>query len=179
MHLVNFHAVLHMTMVALEAVAAGFVVYLVILGLWYVGQILLLKTWGSTRAAQQRYAKRYEASNGVFDLTRHLRRQIKFSSVAFGSGFRPKGIADHIRKELAEIEQDPYDLKEWVDVILLGLDGAWRSSHTPEQICKALADKLAENESREWPDWRTADPNKAIEHIKAPPGVPKDEGAFS
>jgi hypothetical protein len=26
--------------------------------------------------------------------------------------------------------------------------------------------KLAKNEKREWPDWRTADPNGPIEHVR-------------
>jgi hypothetical protein len=61
-------------------------------------------------------------------------------------------------------------LSEWVDVILLALDGAWRSGASPEQIAFAIAAKQIKNESRKWPDWRTAEPGKAIEHVRAAGG---------
>src|SRR3990172_1988827 len=54
-----------------------------------------------------------------FDLIAHLHRQRAFSLNTFGPGDRAAGISDHIRKELTEIEAEPTDLKEWVDVILL------------------------------------------------------------
>lgn len=165
MHLINSSSVVHLVLIAIEAAIGGFLAYLLILFLLWLSIKLFQWVWGSTRHAQRQYALRYEQNKGVFDLRKHLVRQIAFSSKAFGGGYRSKAIVDHIKKELAEIEADPYDLKEWIDVILLGLDGAWRSSHTPEQICSALAAKLEENEKRTWPDWRTADPDKAIEHI--------------
>ncbi|WP_155033903.1 dATP/dGTP pyrophosphohydrolase domain-containing protein [Burkholderia pseudomallei] len=101
-----------------------------------------------------------------FDMHAFLRRQRAFSEHTFGPGRRTAGVCNHIRKELAEVEAAPDDLREWVDVILLGLDGAWRTDATPEQITAAISAKLAENERRVWPDWRTSDPNRAIEHIE-------------
>ena len=100
------------------------------------------------------------------DLIEHLHRQRTFSLRAFGPGSRTAGICDHLRKEVKEIEAAPADLTEWVDVILLALDGAWRAGHDPEHIAAALGAKLAENERRSWPDWRTSDPDKAIEHVR-------------
>lgn len=50
--------------------------------------------------------------------------------------------------------------------MILALDGAWRTGASPEQIIATLKAKQAKNEARTWPDWRTADPNKAIEHSK-------------
>lgn len=100
------------------------------------------------------------------DLIEHLKRQQKFSLETFGPGSRSKGVIDHIRKELVEIEQDPLCLEEWCDLILLALDGAWRAGHSPVSICSALDWKMTKNENREWPDWRTADPDKAIEHVR-------------
>lgn len=101
-----------------------------------------------------------------FDLVAHLYRQRAFSERTFGPGTRTAGVLDHIRKELHEIEAKPDDVSEWVDVILLALDGAWRAGFSPEQIAQAIAAKQERNESRKWPDWRNADPGKAIEHIK-------------
>lgn len=101
-----------------------------------------------------------------YDLVSHLKRQRAFSRATFGPGHRTAGVIDHITSELAEISADPLDIFEWVDVILLALDGAWRTGFTPQQIAAALEAKQARNEERDWPDWRTADPDKAITHIK-------------
>lgn len=76
------------------------------------------------------------------------------------------GVIDHIRKELVEIEADPRDLEEWIDVVTLAFDGAWRAGYTLEEIVLAYQAKQKKNENRKWPDWRTAEPGKAIEHIK-------------
>lgn len=100
----------------------------------------------------------------TFDLIGHLHRQQEFSARTFGPGARTRGVLDHIEKEMREVEADPADLNEWIDIVLLALDGAWRAGHSPESIAEALASKQSRNEARQWPDWRTADPNKAIEH---------------
>ncbi|MEU8371198.1 dATP/dGTP pyrophosphohydrolase domain-containing protein [Micromonospora tulbaghiae] len=94
----------------------------------------------------------------------HLARQRSFSERTFGPGPRTEGVLDHIRKELTEVEASPYDLSEWVDVVILALDGAWRAGHEPQQIIDAIVAKQAKNEARTWPDWRTAAPGQAIEH---------------
>jgi hypothetical protein len=101
-----------------------------------------------------------------FDFTEHLKRQRVFSEKTFGPGTRAKGIVDHIRKELVEIEADPGDVKEWLDVVTLALDGAWRSGASPEQIVEHLVAKQERNEKRVWPDWRTMPADKAIEHTR-------------
>lgn len=99
------------------------------------------------------------------DLVQHLYRQRDFSQRIFGPGRRTQGVIDHIQKELAEIDAQPDDLMEWVDVVLLALDGAWRSGHTPEEIAAAITAKQIKNEGRRWPDWRSAESDKAIEHL--------------
>jgi hypothetical protein len=114
-----------------------------------------------------------------FDLNKHLTRQIKFSKKTFGPATRGKGkgVIDHIHEELEEIETSEYaDLEEWTDVIILALDGAWRCAARayPNEKEDALAGmvtsmldfKQRKNEKRDWPDWRTQDPDKAIGHIK-------------
>lgn len=106
-----------------------------------------------------------------FDLLAHLRRQIDFSYRTFGPGTRLHGVTDHIAKELQEVRDSNGSLAEWVDVIILAFDGAWRSGATPDQIVAAIVAKQTKNEGRNWPDWRTADPNKAIEHDRSRDGV--------
>ncbi len=101
-----------------------------------------------------------------FDLVEHLERQHDFSLRAFGPGKRTAGLIDHIQKELVEVAANPTDLYEWIDVVMLGLDGAWRAGYQPEEICSALHQKLQLNMERKWPDWRQAEPGKAIEHVR-------------
>jgi SOS-response transcriptional repressor LexA len=100
------------------------------------------------------------------DLVDHLRRQQEFSRRTFGPGRNTAALLDHIRKELVEIEAAPTDLIEWIDVVLLALDGAWRAGWSPEEIAAALEAKQALNETRKWPDWRTAEPGRAIQHVE-------------
>lgn len=101
-----------------------------------------------------------------FDLVSHIEHQIAFSEKTFGPGDRTEGIVDHITKELAEVLQSSGHLEEWIDVIILAIDGAWRCGASPQEIAAALAAKQTKNESRRWPDWRTAEPGKAIEHCR-------------
>lgn len=96
----------------------------------------------------------------------HLSRQREFSLATFGPGARTEGVLDHIAKELDEIRSTPTDISEWVDVIILAFDSAWRAGWEPQQILDAIVAKQHRNEARTWPDWRTADPSKAIEHVR-------------
>lgn len=95
-----------------------------------------------------------------------IRRQREFSRRTFGPGTRTTGVLAHIRKELAEIEANPGDVSEWADLIILAIDGAWRAGHSPEAIADAVPAKIEINEDREWPDWRSADPDGPIEHVR-------------
>ena len=120
-------------------------------------KLFLAETWEGTKAEEP----------ARFDMIAHLARQRLFSETTFGPGARTSGVVDHIRKELQEIEAQPADLSEWIDVVILALDGAWRAGHSPEAIVAALVAKQDKNEARRWPDWRTAAPGKAIEHDRS------------
>lgn len=104
-----------------------------------------------------------------FDLVAHLQRQRAWSEKTFGPGSRVKGIIDHIKKELIEVEAKPKDISEWIDIMILATDGALREGFSPHEIAEALDAKQTKNEGRKWPDWRTASPDKAIEHVRAVP----------
>jgi hypothetical protein len=100
----------------------------------------------------------------------HLLRQREWSGRTFGPGSREGGVIDHIRKELREIEtaaDGAEKLSEWVDVVILALDGAWRSGAHPQAILDAIHEKQARNELRVWPDWRTMSADVAIEHDRS------------
>ena len=64
-----------------------------------------------------------------FEALAFITAQIQFSDATFGPGQRTTGVLAHIRKELDEIREDPTDLVEWIDVVLLSLDGARRAGH--------------------------------------------------
>lgn len=100
----------------------------------------------------------------------HVWRQMQWSAGAFGPGDREAGIIDHMTKEFDEVRtaETPEDkLAEWVDLIILAFDGAWRCGATPEDIIAGIKAKQARNEARVWPDWRTAPADKAIEHDRS------------
>lgn len=112
------------------------------------------------------------------DLAAHLTRQMVWSRATFGPGARTNGVLDHITKEIAEVRAGNGDSAEWVDLVILSLDGLtrqlWAASDykKPAQEIAATAvnmivGKQSRNEVRNWPDWRTADPNKAIEHDRS------------
>ncbi len=96
----------------------------------------------------------------------YIDKQISWSEKTFGPGKRDAGLIDHIKKELKEIINSPGDLEEWIDVIILAIDGAWRNGFLPEEIIYCLEQKQEKNILRKWPDWKTAPEGKAIEHIK-------------
>ena len=102
----------------------------------------------------------------TFNMAAIIQRQRDFSEKTFGPNQRTAGIIDHIKKELMEIEQAPNDLNEWIDVALLAIDGAWRAGYSSAEIAAAYVAKIAKNEQRSWPDWRTVPEDQAIEHIK-------------
>jgi hypothetical protein len=114
--------------------------------------------------------------HGAIDAA-HIAHQANWSRETFGPGPRTEGVLDHICKEVDEVLADPYDLNEWVDLIILSFDGAWRALETkaemtgeswsPQQIIDAVKAKQAKNEARVWPDWRTMSADKAIEHDRS------------
>ena len=109
------------------------------------------------------------------DLEQHLKRQMAWSHATFGPGERTAGVIDHIRKELAEVQEANGEAEEWVDVAILALDGLTRrlafvngTRRDPTEVavtaCRMIEGKQSRNEARTWPDWRTVPHDKAIEH---------------
>lgn len=77
-----------------------------------------------------------------------LNRQKRWSSNTFGDSPRTEGVLKHIEKEIAEVRAAPFDLEEWCDIVILALDGAWRSGHSPHEICAMLERKQSINRNR-------------------------------
>lgn len=85
------------------------------------------------------------------DLIKYLIAQKEWSEKTFGLEMRTKGITNHIRSELLEIEEAPDDVMEWLDVIILAFDGAWRCGASLSQICEVLRMKQKINFNRTFP----------------------------
>jgi ribosome-binding ATPase YchF (GTP1/OBG family) len=81
----------------------------------------------------------------------YLHRQRDWSSEIFGTTRRTVGICAHIEKELSEIQDDPDDVREWIDVMILALDGYWRHGGKPEDLAEMLEAKQRVNFERSWP----------------------------
>lgn len=101
-----------------------------------------------------------------FDFEEYILDHIEWSQATFGPGARTEGLLKHIRKELEEIEREPFDVEEWVDLIILAIDGAWRSGHGATDIVGTLQAKQEKNRRRRWPDWRAVGEDQPIEHIR-------------
>lgn len=106
------------------------------------------------------------------DLQQHLIRQMVFSRATFGPGERMDGVLDHMTKEIAEVRDAGGDASEWVDLVILSLDGLTRrlwavsdyqktADEVAEEACRMIVGKQSRNERRDWPDWRSADPENA------------------
>lgn len=85
----------------------------------------------------------------------------------FGPGDRYTGVVAHIRRELVEIERDPSSVEEWVDVVMLAMDGAWRSAGADgATFWRAFAAKASKNEARKW---APPDAEGVVEHVREAP----------
>lgn len=94
----------------------------------------------------------------------YLRRQMKWSEKTFGPGPRTIGITKHIEKECEEIRQNPTDLEEWIDILILGLDGYWRAGGKAEDLMLHLQMKQDKNFARQWPAPISQD--LPVEHVR-------------
>jgi len=131
-------------------------------------ELMLLQTKGITQLSIEELKETAYLKKLIhqFDFVDFINRQHAFSQCTFGPGERTEGVLAHIAKEAAEVCSNPDDVFEWVDIILLAIDGALRRGFSAYSIVLALQKKLDINKARRWPDWRTAPVDSAIEHLK-------------
>lgn len=105
-----------------------------------------------------------------------------WSYQTFGPGPRTLGVVAHIRKEIAEIEDEPEYLSEWADLVILALDGCWRAminwddpSDGPgsrqwhdveDDILDLLFCQTDERDTSNWPDFESI--HELLSEIKSP-----------
>lgn len=94
----------------------------------------------------------------------YIQKQIEWSGETFGYTERAEGICKHIEKELKEVRANPKDVLEWVDIVILALDGAWRAGYTPKEVEAALKTKQAINRLRFYP--KPVSDEECSEHVR-------------
>lgn len=99
----------------------------------------------------------------MMNLIKYIKTQIQWSRIVFGEGLRTEGILKHIEAEIIEVREQPGDVEEWVDIVILALDGAWRAGYTPEEIVEAMCIKQLKNIRRKW--HKPADENTPAFHV--------------
>lgn len=126
-------------------------------------------------------------TEGVIDHVKKELREVekcyepRTRTVITGSYISPESMkrVESTREEPVEIdpkEQHEDAALEWADVAILGLDGLtraisaanpdWTFARVAAKAVEMIVAKQGKNELRDWPDWRTAAPGKAIEHVR-------------
>ena len=97
-------------------------------------------------------------------MTEFLRFQIeahRWSEQTFGVARSPDGPIAHLVKEVKELQQNPYDIMEYADCLMLILDAASNASITGDKLLEAAWEKLEINRQR---DWGIPDADGVVEH---------------
>lgn len=100
------------------------------------------------------------------------REHAEWSESTFGN-VGPVGPLKHLSKEALEAAAEPDDLSEWADMQFLLWDAQRRAGITDGQITRAMAEKLAVNKIRQWPEPKDGKPRL---HIKAQPVLVVPDG---
>ena len=133
--------------------------------------------YGTTLQAHNGRNPLMDALQEALDLAMYLRQAVNetgliddiiaWQSKTFGNKPDTSGIVAHLESELKEIEEDPTDPIEWIDVIFLALDGLRRIGFDNKaDIEKLLKKKLDINKKRHWPDWRQVEQGLPVEHVE-------------
>lgn len=100
--------------------------------------------------------------SATFDLA-HFFDEKAWSRGEFGEEY--EGVLGHLTKKLNEVTAKPADLEEWVDIILLALDGASRhAGATGVDFVAALQAKHQKNRARRW---RASGEDGVMEHDRS------------
>lgn len=90
-------------------------------------------------------------------LLKLLQEQRQFSVSAFGPEPRLAGVLDHLKKELAEVQEATGDVTEWADCFLLCVDGSMRAGGDPSHIDAYMSHGVMPEESKGQDGWKFHD----------------------
>ena len=93
-----------------------------------------------------------------------ITRQSRWSEHTFGAGSKTARLLTHIALECEEVRRKPYDVEEWCDIMILAMDGAWRTGATSEEIENILIAKMEKNKGRVWET--EVGPDDPVEHSR-------------
>lgn len=95
-----------------------------------------------------------------------VRDQADWSQSTFGSDQErgPLGPLKHLEKEAKEAQDNPSDIMEHADCLLLVLDASRRAGFKPMQLVEAAMRKMEINKDREWP--KDTPKDTAVEHVR-------------
>lgn len=86
-----------------------------------------------------------------------------WSLKTFGSKGGVESTFNHMVEEMREVLDDPTDIMEWADVLILYMDAAAHCGHTMETIREAVLEKHCINVNREWGE---PDGNGVVRHVE-------------
>jgi len=101
-------------------------------------------------------------------LTNLAESHSKWSQETFGSDEikGPLGSILHLQKEINELLENPKDIKEYADVLLLTLDASRRAGFDIVTLLEATSEKLQENKTRKWNLLNRKNIDEPVEHQK-------------
>ncbi len=94
--------------------------------------------------------------------------QSEWSQATFGTDLQrgPIGTLKHLAKEVQECLNEPNDVKEYADCLILILDASRRAGFSADELVAAGLAKMAENRQRQWPPFDPANIDKPVEHVR-------------
>ena len=111
-----------------------------------------LRKWGDQKHELEKVLPLTEpptTPSAIFDLACFFNEKAAWSRGEFGEEY--EGVLDHMAKEFKEVTEKPFDLEEWVDIVLLAMDGACRhAGATGSEFVVALVAKQQKNRARRW-----------------------------
>ena len=96
-------------------------------------------------------------------LHRLAARQAAWSDATFGTDRGPEGSLHHLIDEANECLDNPTDLSEYADCLILLLDATRRAGYTLTDLANAAWAKMDANEQRTWGE---PDSRGVIHHIE-------------
>jgi len=85
-------------------------------------------------------------SQEMLDFFQEMRN---WSEITFGED-DGTGTAKHLAKEALEAAENPKDIMEWADCLMLTTDGAYRAGYSLEQLLEAVVKKFEICKKRKW-----------------------------
>lgn len=78
----------------------------------------------------------------------------------------PRATLYALKNQIEAVASDPTDIKGWARLVSYSVGGFLNAGGKQTDILPMLFAKQEKNFGRNWPDWRTAPKDKAIEHVR-------------